>query len=210
MNDAEEISSDDIPMAPASIPLHPALKRLRPPNSILDAENVSNFHQTPRTVRQSVAMWGPSLEYVRPEFIDYALCKRAIEAHDGAIAYVPRDLLSSEEYHNLCVLAVSLNGFVLKEIPRDAITAEIVAAAHEHTCCAIMFTPREFLTEELCWKSIERNGDMIEYVPAEFQTEDMRKAATESSERQRRENSARAAELTEQLIRDGQISCPVQ
>jgi hypothetical protein len=206
----EEVGSDEIPMAPASIPLHPALKRLRPPNSILDAENVSNFRQTPRTVKQSVIMWGPSLEFVRPEFITYDLCKRAIESHDGAIAYVPRNLLTAEEYHALCVLAVSLNGFVLREIPHDAMTAEIVAAAHDHTCCAIMFTPREFLTEELCWASIRRNGEMFEYVPTEFKTEEMKRVAEECAIQQKRENSARAAELTEQLIRDGQISCPVQ
>ena len=212
--DIEEVGSDDIPPFPTSscgsIPLHPALRRLRPPGSMIDAENVATFRQTPRTVRRSVSLWGPSLKYVRSEFIDYELCRIAVEGHDGAIAFVPRDRVSATEYHELCMLAVRHNGFALKEIPRDAITAKLVAAAHRHTCCAIMFTPREFLTEKLCWRAIERNGDMLEYVPAEYASDAMRQAATEYSARQKRESEERVAAMTKQLLRDGELSCPVQ
>jgi hypothetical protein len=179
-------------------------------SNIIDEENHRGFRQTPQTVKTSVRMWGPSLQYVRPDLITYKLCKLAILSHDGAIEYVPRDKFTEEEYHTLCLLAVSDNGFTLKEIPKDAINREIVEAAHRHTCCAIMFTPREFLTEELCWKAIARNGEMMEYVPADLATEEMRKAAAEYTIKQKKEQDERASAMTEQLIRDGELRCPIQ
>jgi hypothetical protein len=209
MDDIEEVDFEEIPVA-AIRPLHPILRAQKSPNAMLDEDNYATFRQTPQTVKRSVMMWGPSLQYVRPELITYELCELAISHHSGAIACVPRDRFSAEEYHALCLFAVSDNGFTLQEIPRDAITTEIVQAAHRHTCCAIMHTPREFLTEELCWRAIERNGDMLEYVPAEYVTDEMRRAAEECSARIKKENSERAAALTEQLMRDGELSCPVQ
>ena len=179
-------------------------------SNVIDEENYKGFRQTAKTVKTSVRMWGLSLQYVRPDLITYKLCQQAILSHDGAIEYVPRDKFTAEEYHTLCLLAVSNNGFVLKEIPKDAVTREIVEAAHRHTCCAIMFTPREFLTEELCWRAIERNGEMMEYVPAYLATDEMRTAAAEYTVKQKKAQNERASAMAEQLIRDGQLSCPIQ
>ena len=179
-------------------------------SSVIDEENYKGFRQTPKTVKTSVRMWGPSLQYVRPDLITYKLCQQAILCHDGAIEYVPRDKFTAAEYHTLCLLAVSNNGFILKEIPKDAIDREIVEAAHRHTCCAIMFTPREFVTEELCWKAIERNGEMIEYVPADLATDEMRTAAAEYTAKQKKEQNERVSAMTEQLVREGELRCPIQ
>lgn len=179
-------------------------------SSVIDEEDHKGFRQTPRTVKNSVRRWGTSLRYVRPDLITYKLCQHAVLSDGYAIEYVPREKFTAEEYQKLCVLAVEDNGFVLKNIPQDAIDREIVEAAHRHTCCAIMYTPREFLTEELCWKAIERNGEMIEYVPADLVTEEMRKAAVEYTVKQKKETDERVSAMTEKLIRDGELSCPIQ
>ena len=193
-----------------AIPLHPALRRRHPPRRILDAENVANFQQTSQSVRESVRRWGPSLQYVRPECITFDLCKEANEHHSGAISFVPREHFSTDEYNSLCLLAVGNNGFTLKEIPRDAITADIVEAAHRHTCCAIMDTPREFLTEELCWRAIRRNGEMLEYVPNELQSEEMKEAAADCVVRRNRERSEKVSAMSDRLMRDGELTCRMQ
>jgi hypothetical protein len=179
-------------------------------SNILDEENHNTFQQTSHTVKDSVRRWGTSLKYVRADLITYKLCEDAVISDGYALEYVPREQFTAEEYHRLCLIAVYNNGFVLKCVPKDAISREIVEYAHNHTCCAIMFTPRELLTEELCWKAIERNGEMITYVPDELATEEMRKAAEEYRIKQKKEKDVRVSAMTDQLIRDGELTCHIQ
>jgi hypothetical protein len=207
--DAEEpeAEEDDIEMEDTSLY---ELKALREVDDILSPDNCETFRQTPRTVWRSVNSWGTSLEYVRPELITYELCKCAINRDEYAIGSVPREKFTENQYHDLCMMAVSGNGFVLKEIPEPAITAEIVEAALGFTCCAIMFAPHKFLTPQNCMKAIKQNGEMLQYVPEEYITEEMRQMAAESIKENRRISSERSKIMTEQLMRDGEISCPIQ
>jgi hypothetical protein len=73
-----------------------------------------------------------------------------------------------------------------------------------------MFTPREFLNAKLCWEAIERNGEMIQYVPEDLATDEMRKSAEEYTVKQKKEQEERVSAMTEKLMRDGELTCPIQ
>lgn len=179
-------------------------------NGELTEENYHVVRQTPRTVKTSVAMWPPSLKYVQPELRTYELCKLAIISDFDVLQYMPREAFTKEEYYDLCFRVVTSNGFHLRDVPTDVLTQELVDRAHRYTCCAIMYTPREFLTEDLCWKAIARNGEMLKYIPEDMITEDMRNTAGLCILKREIANKEQASAMTEQLMRDGEIRCPVQ
>jgi hypothetical protein len=145
------------------MPLHPFLWRGR---KFINEDNYKTFEQTPESCLESVRVWGPSLALIKDEFRTYEVCKAAVENNSYAIHSAYRsNLLTKEQCKELFLLAVSNNGFSIKEIPFGYQDQEICDAAIKSSCCAIMYMDSRFKTYELCLTSVSLNGTMIEFVP---------------------------------------------
>jgi hypothetical protein len=178
VNELEEIVDEDgAEEVIRTIPLHPCL--LRGKNIITD-RNYRFIQQTVEIVTESVEEWGPSISYVRKEFITYDLCKKAIANNSDAISCIRRELLTEKEYYDLCLQTVTDNGWRLKEVPQSLQTQELCDAAIKRSCWAIEFCRDEFKTEANCLSAVRRNGQTIHHVPRRFVTSEMCMAATKS------------------------------
>jgi hypothetical protein len=103
---------------------------------------------------------------MKDEFRTYEVCKAAVENNSYAIHGVYRsNLITKDEYKELCLLAVSNNGFSIKEISFGHQDQEICDAAINSSCCAIMYMDSRFKTYDVCLKAASLNGSMIEFVP---------------------------------------------
>lgn len=161
-----------------TIPLHPIMEHILPPS--ITNENRHTYVQTPESVLASVESWGPSIAYVRDEFITYELCEAAIECHDGSICSIKPHLLTEREYYDLCMLSASKNGWNLRYIPAWIQTQELCDAAIESICWALQYVRNEFKTYENCYSAIRRNGQILQHVPQHFIDEAMCAAAAKS------------------------------
>jgi hypothetical protein len=161
----------------STIPLHPFLMRDK---VIITEENYKTFEQTPESVIKSVEDWGPSIYYVRDEFITYDLCERAIKNHNWAIGSIKPHLLTEEEYYKLCLQSVTENGWTMKEIPEEVQTQELCDTAVKSICWALQFCLDKYKTYENCYSAVERNGEIIEHVPKRFIDEKLCMAAAKS------------------------------
>jgi hypothetical protein len=106
---------------------------------LITEANKDTFKQTPESCELSVRRWGPSIMYVKDEFVTYDLCKKAIKQTDHSIECIKRELLTPEEYYKLCILSVKKNGFDMKYIPSDVQTQELCDAAIKSGCWAIEY-----------------------------------------------------------------------
>ncbi len=158
-----------------TIPLHPILARRE--RVLITQENVDTFKQTAKRCRQSVEAWGPSIAYVRDEFITYELCKAAIANNEHSICSIKPHLLKKEEYYNLCLAAATENGWTMRDIPPNVQTQELCDAGIHSICWAIQFCRDEFKTYQNCLSAVSRNGATLEYVPRNFITKEMCEAA---------------------------------
>jgi hypothetical protein len=182
MSECESMSGSEIPedsdcdsfdseYHPKTIPLHPCLRHGK--THLITKENKDTIEQTAENAVLTVEDWGPSIAYVKDEFITYDLCKRAIENHDGAICSIKPHLLKKEEYYNLCLESVSENGWNMKYVPKEVQTQELIDAAIESICWAIQFSKDEFKTYENCTSAVRRNGQTLEHVPRHFIDKEM-------------------------------------
>lgn len=162
----------------ATIPLHPCLARHC--KSLITEENRYTFEQTPESVRESVTEWGPSIGYVRDEFITYELCNLAIENNEHSICSIEPRLLTKDEYYNLCLAAATENGWTMKNIPQEIQTQELCDAGIKSICWAIQFCLDKFKTYENCLSAVSRNGATIEHVPKKLIDKEMCLAAAKS------------------------------
>jgi hypothetical protein len=153
-----EVDSDE-----GYTPLHPFLRRGR---IFINEDNYKTFEQTPESCLESVRIWGPSLSLMKDEFRTYEVCKAAVENNSYAIYGVYRsNLITKDQYKELCLLAVTNNGFSIKEISFGNQDQEICDAAIKSSCCAIMYMDSRFKTYDLCLKAVSLNGTMLEFVP---------------------------------------------
>ena len=165
-----------------TIPLAPQMNKIFKNcfDNVITAENRDTFEQTEESVLASVSEWGPSISYVRDEFIDYNLCSIAISNHDGAICGIKPHLLKPDEYYDLCLESVSENGWNMKYIPKQVQTQELCDAAIKSICWAIQFCKDKFKTYDNCFSAVKRNGQCIEHVPNQFIDEKMSLIAVQS------------------------------
>jgi hypothetical protein len=192
MSECESISGSEIPDGGdwsstdseeyhpgySTIPLHPFLRRGKA--NLITEENKDTIEQTPEKALLTVEDWGPSIAYVKDEFITYELCKTAIQNHDGAICSIKPHLLTKAEYYNLCLQSVTENGWNMKYILKEIQTQELVDAAIKSICWAIQFSLDEFKTYENCLSAVRRNGQTLEYVPKHFIDKEMCELAAKS------------------------------
>lgn len=162
---------------PNARPLHEMLWRGR---EFLREDNQNTYIQTPESCKASVKVWPPSIAYVRDEFINFNLCKKAVKKDGYAIKCINRNLLTPEEYYKLAMVAVTNNGFCFSEVPGDIQTQELCNAAVESSCWALPYCYRNFRTPELCLSAVSRNGETLKHVPEELITYDMCLAAINS------------------------------
>ncbi len=162
----------------STLPLHPIMERMLPPS--ITERNRHMYMQTPETVLASVESWGPSIAYVRDEFITYDLCEAAIKCHSGSIYSIKPHLLSEREYYDLCMLSVADNGWNLKFIPAEVQTQELCNAAVKSTCWSLQYVRDEFKTYDDCYSAVSRNGQILQYVPAHLIDEAMCVAAAKT------------------------------
>ena len=180
MSECESISGSEIPDGGdwsstdseeyhpgySTIPLHPFLRRGKA--NLITEENKDTIEQTPEKALLTVEDWGPSIAYVKDEFITYELCKTAIQNHDGAICSIKPHLLTKAEYYNLCLQSVTENGWNMKYIPKEVQTQELVDAAIKSICWAIQYCLDKYKTYDNCLSAVRRNGQTMEYVPSHF------------------------------------------
>lgn len=155
----------------ATICLHSCLRNEN--SQLITEENKDTYIQTPESVLLSVEEWGPSIYYVRDEFITYELCQKAIENNEDSICSIKPHLLTKDEYYSLCLESVRRNGFNLKFIAKDVQGQELVDAAINKSCWAIEYALDEFKTYENCLSAVTRNGATIQHVPSKYQTKEM-------------------------------------
>ena len=162
----------------STIPLHPILARQC--RLLITEENRDTFEQTIESVTESVNNWGPSIGYVRDEFITYELCKIAISNNEHSICSIRPHLLKAEEYYNLCLAAAKENGWTMRNMPPEVQTQELVDAGIKSICWAIQFCLDKFKTYENCLSAVSRNGATIEHVPRKIIDKEMCIAAAKS------------------------------
>jgi hypothetical protein len=172
-----EDSLDSIDSSYITIPLHPFLLQQR---QVITKENYKTFKQTEESVKISVEEWGPSICYIRDEFINYALCEKAVKNHDGAISSIRPHLLTPDEYYKLCLISVTENGWNMKYIPKRVQTQELCDAAIKSICWALEYCLDRYKTYDNCYSAVERNGQIIEYVPKHFIDSSLCLAASKS------------------------------
>ncbi len=163
---SEEEVKTERPYKPgySTLPLHPIMEHMLPPS--ITERNRHMYMQTPDTVLASVESWGPSIAYVRDEFITYDLCEAAIKCHSGSICSIKPHLLTEPEYYDLCMLSVADNGWNLKFIPREVQTQELCDVAVKSACWSLQYVRDEFKTYDDCYSAASRNGQILQYVPA--------------------------------------------
>jgi hypothetical protein len=168
-------TTQDISLGYVTIPLHPLHPLLQDKKrTVITAENWRTVTLTPDLVEQSVLAWGPSILFVRDEFITYNLCRKAIESHVGAIYSIKRHLLSPEQYYDLCMMAVQKNGTYLHHLPQ---TQELADTAIANACWALLYCKDQFKTYANCMSAVSRNGKLLQYVPLHLIDTDMCAAA---------------------------------
>jgi hypothetical protein len=182
-NTSHSFDSDfSVPMketdGPCTIPGHPLMYSYT--RNIITEENKDTIEQTPEICEATVEDWGPSITYVRDEFITHDLCKKAIYGHGSAISCIKRELLTPEEYYSLCMQSVTENGFNMKFIPVDVQTQELCDAAIESSCWALPHCKEEFKTRANCLKAVSGNGQTIQHVPHQYIDEELCIAAAKS------------------------------
>lgn len=148
----------------------------------LNARNRHIFVQTPESVARSVEFLGCYIEYVRDEFITYDLCVAAISSYGGVIPNIleRRNLLSENDYYNICLHTVKVNGWGLKYIPSDVHTQELCDEAVNGACWALQYVGDEFKTYDNCYSAVRRNGQTLQFVPDALIDEAMCLAATKA------------------------------
>lgn len=70
--------------------------------------------------------------------------------------------------YEMCLEAVKINPFNLKEVPEEFLTEELCFAAVEHDSMAMRFVPKNIKTKKFCLKAIELNEDCIRRFPSDF------------------------------------------
>ncbi len=191
MSDNTLLKDDDcienLPFPPVQIygyktirlhPLHPLFKQHG--KEILTNENRDTFDQTEESVQRSVELWGPSIGYVRSEFITYDLCKSAIESVDESICSIKPHLLTEEEYYALCLLSITKNGRNIDLIPKEVQSQDLCDAAMRSSCWAIRSCVNTFKTYENCLSAVKGNGQTLEHVTKVFIDEAMCLSAVQS------------------------------
>ena len=177
--DFNDSSSDD---ECSTIPLHylhPLF--LERGEYIISDKNKSTFIQTKESVEAAVKSWGPSISYIKEEFITYELCSKAIENCSESICGIKPHLLTDSEYYELCLQAISVNGCNLKYIPRYVQTQELTDIALNRSCIAIPYCLEKYKTYENCLAVVKKNGQLIQYVPIKFIDKEMCLAAVASN-----------------------------
>jgi hypothetical protein len=143
--------------------------------------NKDTFIQTPESVLASVREWGGSIEYVKDEFITYELCSLAINTSTGgAIQYINRNILTEEEYYNICLQSVAQNGGNIVNIPEEVHTQELTDRAIENSSWALADSLDKFKTYENCLSAVKRYGHVIDFVPTHFITKEICESAIQS------------------------------
>ena len=187
ISEGSDYECDDIPnkkvkmnvtYGHSTIPLHPCLARRY--DTLITEENRDTFEQTPESVLASVTNWGPSIGYVRDEFITYELCSKAIECCESAICSIKPSLLSKDEYYNLCLQSVSKNGWNMQYIPQEIQTQELCDTAVKAICWGYKYCLEKFKTYENSFSAVKRNGQIMEYVPKKLIDYEMCEAAAKS------------------------------
>jgi len=135
------------------------------PSKIINDLNVVTFVQTLESVTRSVIEWGTSIAHVRDEFITFELCKLAIEESHAALCGIKPQLLTKEQYYELCLESVTQYGWNIKHVSKEFQTQELADIASETCCWAIQHISDEFKTYENCMKSVEKNGETLQHVP---------------------------------------------
>ena len=97
-------------------------------DTIISEKNRNTFIQTVESVTASVTNWSSSITYVCDDLITYDLYKLAIENDNHSIIFIKPHLIKQEEYYNLCLLAVTGNGWTMKYFPKEMQTQELVNA----------------------------------------------------------------------------------
>jgi hypothetical protein len=82
-------------------------------------------------------------------------------------------LLTKEQYYELCLNSVKNNGWNMKFIPKSIYTQELVDAAINSACWAIQYIEEKFKTPENCLEAVKGNGQTMGFVPRQFITNEM-------------------------------------
>jgi hypothetical protein len=159
-------------------PCHPIFHEKK--DVIITKQNKETFNQTYESILESIKCWGPSIGYVRDEFINYELCKIAIDSCDSSICSIKPHLLTKDEYYKLCLQSVIECGFNIKYIPKKVQTQELVDASIKSSCWAISNCKTKYKTSENCMSAVKRNGQTLKHVPKDFINKDMCYAAVKS------------------------------
>lgn len=162
---------------PRAHKLHEFLWRGR---EFLREENQHTYIQTPESCEHSIKVWAASIAYVRDEFINFDLCKKAVKKDGYAIKFINRRLLTPEEYYELAIMAVKQNPFSFSEVPGDIQTQELCDAAVKSGCWALPYCYRGFRTPELCLIAVSGNGQTLRHCPEEHITYELCLAALRS------------------------------
>ena len=95
----------------------------------------------------------------------YCLCSNC----GGAFLSIP------EKYqtYDLCLVAVSQDGTILKHLPNKFLTEEIVETAVKQNGKALRNVPKEMRTKKVCDMAFASNVLALRYMPKEFITDDM-------------------------------------
>lgn len=91
-------------------------------------------------------------------------CLLAVSLNGEALKNIPKVLHTTE----ICLTAVRQNGFALKHVSKKLLTVEICLAAIQNHASAINYVPDNLRSPAMYTKVIEKNGRFLEYIPTRF------------------------------------------
>lgn len=94
--------------------------------------------------------------------------------HDGwSLQYVKKEFITTEKLFELCVLAVSQNGFVLQYVRNtypNMLTEDLCISAVKQNGFALQYVKKELKTEKICALAVQQNGLVLSIIKIKTQT----------------------------------------
>jgi hypothetical protein len=110
-----------------------------------------------RAVRQN----GEALKYIDKDKKTEILYMEAInEKSSHSLYYIEDDEIT----YDMCVKAVTIDGYNLKYVPEDKITNELCLIAIDSYTYAIEFIPDNRITYDMCMKAVEKCGLILSHI----------------------------------------------
>lgn len=106
------------------------------------------------------------LDFIPKKFLTQDFFVKLLDSAPFIFEYLPKT-------RELCLLAVSKEGYLLKYVPNIYKTEELCVIAVKQYAKALEYVPENLKTRELCYMAVKKNGYALKYTPNEYKTNEL-------------------------------------